>query len=184
MSRTLDPIFSTSLTAGQFGPVILVSLTFASATRYVWSGVGTLVWNGNSFTGIGSLGKISDISEGTDIQADGVTLTLSGLDPIWLGEALTDIQIGAAATIWFGNMLNGALIGTPYQIFQGTVDRPVVTGSGQTISIALELENRLSNLSRASNRRYTSADQRLYYPTDIAFGWVEQLNDLALNWGG
>jgi hypothetical protein len=184
MSRSLDTTFGTSLDAGLIGPVILVMLTFNSDVRYIWSGVGTLVWNGNSFTGVGSLGKISDISEGTTVQADGVTLELSGIDPIYLGECLTDVQIGAPAIIWFGNMLNGVLVGQPYQIFKGTVDRPVVNGSGQTVSITLELENRLSDLSRASNRRYTSADQRLYYPTDIAFGWVEQLNDLALNWGG
>lgn len=183
MSRQLDPTLSASLSGGLFGPIILVAITFASETRYVWSGVGNLVWNGSTFTGIGSLGKISDISEGTGVRADGVTLTLSGLDPIWLGESLTDVQIGAPATVWFGNMVNGQMIGTPYQIFHGTVDRPIISGSGNTVSIALELENRLANLSRASNRRYTSADQRLYYPNDIAFGWVEQLNDLALRWG-
>ena len=52
----------------------------------------------------------------------------------------------------------------------------------ETLEIALKLESRLSNLQRASMRRYTAADQSLYYPTDSGFSWVEQLNDQALRW--
>ena len=50
------------------------------------------------------------------------------------------------------------------------------------MTIALKLENRLVNLQRANMRRYTAADQNLYYPGDTAFNWVEILNDQALKW--
>ena len=51
------------------------------------------------------------------------------------------------------------------------------------MEIQLALENRMIQLQRPNVLRYTSADQRLRFPTDTAFGWVEQLNDLALIWG-
>ncbi len=164
-------------------PVILVMLTFKSATRYVWSGIGTLVYGANAYLGVGSLGSIGVISESTDVKADGTSLTLSGIDPTFLGESMTDIQLGAPAKIWFGLMTNGALIGAPYLLFSGTVDQPSVQMGAETISISLKLENRLVDLQRPSMRRYTSADQRLYFPTDTAFGWVEILSDQSLIWG-
>ncbi|MGA8109355.1 MAG: hypothetical protein WB974_07955, partial [Acidobacteriaceae bacterium] len=71
----------------------------------------------------------------------------------------------------------------PYLIFSGTVDKPTVEISGKTMSITLALENKLVNLQRACQRRYTAADQHLAYPDDIGFNWVEILNDIALRWG-
>lgn len=102
-----------------------------------------------------------------------------------LQEALGDIWIGAPAKIWYGlmDLETGALYGVPYLIFSGTVDKPSIHVGLDTLSITLALENRLVNLQRANQRRYTAADQKIYYPTDMAFNWVESLNDIALRWG-
>ena len=165
-------------------PVRLVMLTFRSETKYIWSGPGDLVWDAQTFIGVGSLGSIGVINEGTEVNADGTTVTLSGIDPVLLAECMTDIQPGAAASIWLGFVTPArVLIGTPYLQLSGCVDVPTVVPDTDTISITLSLESRLLDLGRASCRRYTSADQRIYFPTDTAFGWVEQLNDLALRWG-
>jgi len=161
----------------------MAMLTFKTQTTYVWSGVGTLVWNGYNFLGVGSLGKIGTITEGVDVKADGMTLELSGIDPIYRAECLTDIKIGAPAKVWFGNTFNGALVGTPYLVFSGTVDKPTFHIGADSDTIVLALENRMIDLARATMRRYTHADQHLYYPDDTAFLHVEQLNDLVINWG-
>jgi hypothetical protein len=96
---------------------------------------------------------------------------------------MNDIQPGAPAKLWFGCLSQGTIVGAPYLLFSGTMDLPTVSVGVDTISITLALETRMLDLSRATNRRYTSADQRLLYPTDTGFSWVEQLNDLALRWG-
>jgi len=80
-------------------------------------------------------------------------------------------------------MAAGAIIGAPYLIFSGAVDKPSVEISDQTMSITLALENKLVNLQRPSQRRYTAADQHIAYPDDMGFNWVEILNDIALRWG-
>lgn len=100
-----------------------------------------------------------------------------------LYEALNDIRMGAPAKIWYGLMASGALLGTPYLIFSGTVDKPTIRVDDKSNTITIALENRLVNLQRANQRRYTSADQKLAYPDDMAFDWVETLNDIALRWG-
>jgi len=371
VSRSLDTSLAAALSNANIQPVILAALTFVSGVVYVWSGVGDLVWNDNTYLGVGALGNISAIHEGTSVQADGMTVTLSGLplpgnipysgggvsnvtdvsvpatsmpwsattynatnypigdgsgypasvpgtDPIVLysnlaagqqiavtasgtttyedgstvgpegvsptdnpypgqpagpqwpisyvqgygttsapsgttsnhgclilaftdgdgnlieayeyhddiiltvpggatqlqlgtnswnwtgstagsftvsagpvnpvsgqftGDVLDDIQIGAPAQVWFGLMSDGALIGSPYLVFSGTVDQPSIKVSPKTTTISLALENRLSNLQRAQQQRYTSADQRLQYPDDTSMSWVETMNDIALRWG-
>jgi hypothetical protein len=181
--RNLDTSLATALSNRLISPVILVILTFRTSTKFIWSGVGNFVFGGNTYVGVGSLGRIGVVTEGSDVNAQGTTVTLSGIDPALLQDCMTDIQLGAPASIYFGLMSDGVLIGNPYQLFVGQVDVPSVTVGAKSISISLALENKLINLSRPSLRRYTTADQRLYYPTDIAFAYVEQLNDLAVVWG-
>lgn len=184
--RNLDTTFAAATVAPVLSPAILVLLTFATATRYVWSGVGQLVFNGNTYLGVGSLGSIGGISEGVGVKADGTTVTLSGIDPIWLAESMTDIQLGGLAEIFFGAVAIGSgnvLIGNPYRVYRGCVDQPTVVVGADTVSITLALENRLLDLQRAQSQRYTAADQNLKYPTDMAFNWVEILNDIALREG-
>jgi hypothetical protein len=183
MSRALDPSMAAALSSGLIQPFFMAELSFKSQMQWVWTGVGNLVWNSQTFVGVGSVAKIGTIQEGTDVHAYGTTVTLSGIDPVLLGECMTDMEPGAQATLWLGLMANGTIIGSPYQLFSGVMDQPTVSVGTDTISITLALETKMLDLSRASNRRYTSADQRLYHPTDSAFGWVEPLNDQADVWG-
>jgi hypothetical protein len=172
-----------ALATGDISPFFMAVLSFKTQQQWVWTGVGTLVWNSQPFIGVGSMAKIGTIQEGTDVHAYGTTVTLSGIDPVLLAECMTDMVPGAQATLWLGLLANGAIIGTPYQLFNGTMDQPTVSFGTDTVSITLALETKMLDLSRASNRRYTSADQRLFHPTDSSFGWVESLNDQALIWG-
>jgi hypothetical protein len=98
-------------------------------------------------------------------------------------ETTDDIQLGAPANIYIGLMQDGEILGTPYLAFGGQVDQPSIRIGPDTMTISLSLENRLSNLQRANQRRYTSADQRQYYSDDTGFSWVEMLSDEALRWG-
>lgn len=183
MSRNLDSALLAALSNGLISPVFMAVLTFKSSTQYVWSGIGNLIFNGHTYKGIGSLGKIGAINEGVEVKADGTTVTLSGIDPVLLSDSMTDIQPGAPAKLYFGLISEGILIGTPYQLYSGTMDSPSVSVGDKTLSITIALENRMIDLSRPNARRYTSADQRIAYPTDSGFSWVEQLVDMSLLWG-
>jgi len=181
--RTLDSSMQAALSAGIIMPAFLVALTFVTGTQYVWSGVGPLVYGGNTYQGVGTLGKIGTISEGIQVRADGTTVTLSGVDPTLYADCMDDIKLGAPALIYFALLSEGAIIGAPYLLFSGLVDKPTVSESSDSISITLNLESRMTNLQRASNKRYDSATQRALYPNDSSFDYVEQLNDAAIAWG-
>lgn len=184
MPRNISSPMLASLLSSPIRPGFLALLTFRTAVEYVWSGVGNLIYAGNTYRGVGSLGRIGSVSESTEVRAIGTTVTLSAIDPALLSECLNDIQLGAPAQIYFA-LFDAALniLGTPYPLFIGTVDQPVIQIGVNEMAISLKLENKLANLQRASMRRYTAADQRHYYPGDDAFNWVELLSDLALKWG-
>jgi len=184
MRANLDPTLASAFANNLIYPALFITLTFATGPQYAWTGVGNFVMGGNTYLGVGSLGKIGVVAETDDLNAQGTTVTLSGIDTTLLQDCISEIQLGAPASIAIGLLTpTGQLIGSPYTIFAGQVDAPTITVGGDSLSITLALENRMVDLSRPSLRRYTSADQRLYYPTDSGFAFVEQLNDLALNWG-
>jgi hypothetical protein len=181
--RNISSAMLASLTSNAIIPALLAKLVFRSGTEYVWNGNGNLVYGGNTYRGVGSLGKIGRITEGSDVHAYGTTISLSGIDPALLAESLTDIQLGAPAVLYFALLdASGNILGTPYPVFSGVVDKPVISPGLKEITISLSLETKLANLARATNRRYTSADQGQYYPNDFSFNWVEVLNEQGLRW--
>lgn len=188
MARNLDSSFAAQLAAQGWAVAIFAQLTFTTGPQYVWSGPGPFVWNGITWTGVGSLGQIGEIAEDVQVNAQGTSVSLSGIDLTLLGDSLNEIQMGLAAKIWIGALLNGVVVGTPYMKFNGVIDRSNITLSADennpTATITLMLETRAMNHSRASNRRYTTADQHTNgYPDDTGFFYVETENDVALVWG-
>lgn len=183
MARDINSSMLTAMQSNAIRPAFAAIITFKSETCYIWTGVGNLVFGGNTYLGIGDFGKLGSVVESSDVQAYGTSVTLSGIDPSLLAESMTDIQMGAPATIYFILLDgNGSIIGVPYPLYTGTVDKPNITIGTKTLSISLAIENRLSNLQRANMRRYTSGDQQLYHPDDSGFHYVEALNDVALIW--
>lgn len=189
MSRNLPSPLASALSGGEIVPFFLAQLTFRSATRYVWTGVGSLTYGGLTYTGVGSFASIGGISEGLNVQADGTSVTLSGIEkmlgqsPDFLSECLSDIRAQAPAKLWFGLMTGTTTVLATYLVFNGIIDKPTLNLSTDAISISLALESRLLDLGRSSGRRYTSADQNDTYPDDSGFDWVEILNDMAVIWG-
>lgn len=117
---------------------------------------------------------------GAAIYFKGSPLTNEGL----LHEAMADVRVGAAAKIWFGFLSStGAIVGAPFPVFSGLIDEPSIDEDPTGTRIVLALENRLRNLQRASQKRYTAADQKLSYPNDSGLNWVELLNELSELWG-
>ena len=183
MPRDISAGMLTPLLGNNISPAFLVQLAFKTQTVFAWTGVGDLVFNGNTYLGVGDLGEISPVVEGTTVQADGMNLTLSGIDNNLLSECLTDIQLGAPVTVSLAFLDgNGNIFGTPFPCFVGQVDQPKIEIGMKTLSITLALESKLSDLGRANQRRYTSADQEARFPGDTICFAVEYLNDMALHW--
>jgi hypothetical protein len=184
MPRDMTPAYLAAIQAGILRPALFVEATFVTGPVYVWSGIGTIVWGGNTWVGIGTLGSISTIEEGSTVEAKGITLTLSGLDPTLLQGVLNEFQAGLPAIVTLGVFDgNGALIGDPVCCFAGRMDQPTLDVTGIAASIAINCENRLVEMNVAVDRRYTDEDQQLDYPGDRGFEFVNGIQEAQIYWG-
>ena len=184
MSRDLTSAVQAELPKMNLRPVIFVEAVFTSGTLRVWSGIGTISWNGQTWTGVGNLGEISPISEGTEPHADGIELSLSGIPSDLIMKALGECRLNAPVKLWLG-VLNeaDAVIVDPYESFGGRMDVPSVEEGGETSTIKLRVENRLVDFNRARERRFTHEDQQIDYPGDLGFEYVAGLQEWNGVWG-
>lgn len=191
MPRNIDPGTLAAMTQKIVRPVFLVEMDQQTFPLYAWSGIGNLVYNGNTYAGVGELGGIQFPSEGSDIQANGAGVSLSGIQPKDVMDALNTLQIGGQATIMMG-FLNDQwqLAGAPIVVFRGLIDPPQLsTGAkidangNSPAKVSVPLESRLATLGSGQQRKLTRTDQALTHPDDSGLNWQEGQNDLALIWG-
>ena len=151
----------------------------------MWSGYGNLTWNGQTWTGTGTLGSIANLAQVSDLSAQSVTLLLSGIPNELVSDCISTANQNNSVKIWLGFLdpTTNAVISTPTMIFNGHTDVPTITCGALTSSITISCENPLICLNLASNRVYSNDDQWQDYPTDIGFTFVPAIQDWNGNWG-
>ena len=132
MRRDLTASVATEVDALEVMPVFFVKLEFDTATTFVWSGTTPIIWDGENWAGVGSLGNISPIQETSEIQANGVTIELSGVPSTSISLALTEEYQGRPATIWLGFMEKTYGADTNYY-FVDSDGNYIVDGDGNQI---------------------------------------------------
>jgi len=63
----------------------------------------------------------------------------------------------------------GNIVDSPILCYAGRMDQPTITEGTETSVISIAVENRLADLQRRIERRFTDRDQRLEYPAE---SWV------------
>ena len=206
MSRDLSTGVSDALEDDVIYPFTAVELQFDGGNVVrLWTGVGTLVYGGNSWTGAGELLDISSIEETSDISAKGATVTLSGVPSSVLSLALSEPYQGRVGKIYLGLFSIGALEkenGTDYillhngdkilleeqetsltEVFSGFMDRMTIDEQAESSTIGLSLENKLVTLERPRTARYSHEFQRTVDSTDKGLEYVESLQLKEFVWG-
>lgn len=180
MSREgLTSGMQTALVAGVVVPILISEIQIEGGYVRAWNGIGDLPWNGNTFKGLGDFGGVSPVQETSELQANGVRFTLSGVPTDMVATALSKMRQGLSAKLWLGafDVSSGALIADPYQLFSGLTDVPDLEDGDETATLGISVENELIDLDRTRTRRLTSEDQALDDPTDLGFDYVPSLQD-------
>jgi len=206
MSRDLSTALSGSLEDNVVYPFFAIDLEFDSPnTLRLWTGYGTLVYEGVSYFGTGELLGISSVEETVEMAAKGATLTLSGVPSEVISLALQEPYQGRVCKINFGmfatdNLLqedatsyillqDGAKISLESQqislteVFTGYMNQMNIEEGPDTSTIQLSVENKLVDLERPRVARYTSAYQKDKFNGDLGLDFVESLQDQKLTWG-
>jgi hypothetical protein len=184
MARALTAGMLAAMATGNLRPLILYEGEFAGGTVRLFSGHGSLVWNGNTFTGSGQMLRISAIQEVSALQAINFTISLNGELPALIQVALAQVRRGKSGSVWLGLLdSNNALIADPFLCFKGRADKPDIVPDPSHTVISVAYESRLIDASRRRERRYTSEDQQIDFPGDKGFDQVPSLQDTQFTWG-
>jgi hypothetical protein len=203
-TRDVSDVVQNALDDDVVFPFFVIELLFDSAPLRLWTGVGTLVFEGVTYTGTGSLLDVSSIEETSEIAVRGATITLSGINSEVISLALQSPYQGRVCNISFGLFARGNLLqedgafilledGSKIplesgetgltQIFSGYMDEMNIDEGAELSTIQLKVENRLIDLERARVRRYSSGYQKSAFPGDKGFDFVEDLQDKEIVWG-
>lgn len=152
----------------------------------VFGGYGEITIASSVFTGIGHRGLVQVSGGAIGGTAQGITLTLSGVDPA-VADLVDEDGVKDAPCTLRRLILNGAgTILHDAQVFgRGKVDQLLVqeiVGGAASISVAIETAARA--LGRSGGRMRTDADQRLIKAADGGFRSVSYAAQKTLYWGG
>jgi hypothetical protein len=183
MARDLASLTLAAGKAEVVRPVLLVRLDFASGVVRATSAPFDIRMNGETYLGVGTLGAVSGVAEGAELQGYAIELTLSGVPPEMVALTLQDAYQGRDAQLYLG-LLNDAhqLAGSPVLLFRGRMDT-LDLQLGTTATLTLTVQSRLSDWERPRLLRYTHEQQQADYPDDKGFEFIAQMAEKTIVWG-
>ena len=153
-------------------------MDFSDGIVRLWTGYGSITIDSNTFLAGGDILSVSSISENGEVQANGVTIMLSGLSTSLVASALTTAYQGRDLNVYVGVLdASGAVVADPIKVFAGKMDVMTVEDNGADAQISVTAESKLIDLERSRARRYTSEDQKIDYPNDKGLDFIAGLQD-------
>lgn len=184
MSRTLPAALATEFGATELKPFQAVEIEFSDGIVRFWTGYGDLNVDGKSWTGISQVLSIAPSSESSDLSAEGMIVTLSGLDTSVLSAILNENYKLRPLSIYVGALDGDNVpVSSLYKTFDGRMDTINIQEDGESVKITINAESRLIDLNRPRLRKLTDAEQKSRYPGDDSLAQVVLLADRQLDWG-
>ena len=184
---TVTSSVQSALSAQPYTAARFVTLTLPGYTFRAWTGIGSKTLNGNVYVGAGSLGDISPISDRSDLSAQKIQMTLTGLDPSLHADVVNYLHQGAPVEIIEAQMdQDGNVVPNSYDILVGEVD-VMSMELGETLSVIVQVDNLLSMMFRGPDgHRRTGIDQQTLFSNsgspDLGLSYVGNLL-MNIPWG-
>jgi len=180
----LDSSIVNRLGADEQALFFAVKAEFDTDDILVWSGMDDLVIGSDTYTGAGTLLSVSNSEDNLELKSNGLVVALSGMDTTVVNYALTENYQNRPITIFMGYVMGGTneVAGT-LTLFKGRMTSLVINDTPEGSTVTIDAENRLVDLDRPSNLRYTKESQNFLHSGDTGFDRVASLQDKQIVWG-
>jgi len=179
MSRTVPAGILTALAQSNVEPFYAVEFLLDSGAIRLWTGYGDRVIDGETYTGSGNLLSISGLEEVADLSAKSINISLSGMPGSIVSLALQEPYQRRKCRVLWGVRDVADFV----EVFSGSLNKMTIEDSAETGTISVLVDSKLVELEKASNRRYTSENQKARYPSDTFFDYVTAIQDAEILWG-
>jgi len=179
MSRTVPANLLTALAQKEVQPFYAVEFLFDGGDVRLWTGYGERTISGETYVGGGSLLNIQGLGEVADLSAKKITISLSGVPSGLVSLAIQEPYQRRVCRVYFG----AANVTQVVEVFSGQVNGMPIEDSGDSSTITATIDSKLVETGKASNRRYTSENQKARFAGDTFFDYVNAIQDADIVWG-
>lgn len=161
---------------------LLAAIEHPDGPGYFWTGIGKLVWNGNTFTGSGQLGTVTPISHTSDLTIQDVQFTMVGVDPNVVA-GLNDNVRNLSGKVWLACIEQVKVVADPYLIVDSVLDYQSFNAAEDgTVSLSITAHTGFYTLARALNETWTTEQQKIDFPGDSGLDLISGLQNQDIQW--
>lgn len=178
MDRGSSAAFQTEVAKLQNRPAHLVSVHLDSGTVYMTDYYKDITYGGNTYQAVGHFMGFSDIEEAAEVIVSNVTLSLGGIDQVWVSRVLSEDYIDRTVKIYTAFMdSTDTLIVDPVLIFEGRMDQPIISEDPDagTSTVAISATNAWVDFTRKTGRHTNHEEQQIHFSGDKGFEFASEI---------
>jgi hypothetical protein len=181
--RGFSSTIETALSSQVAHLALLVYLNWVGGAVRLWSGVGPITWNSQTWLGAGEYGTIDKIADSAEKADIGVELTLNYLDDATRNEVNANDPVGRDASIYLA-VIDPAnkTVTDAYELFAGFIDEVVIEDAGETGKIIVRLASELARMRRSTYYSLSHAHQQQLFTGDLGLQFAARMDEVLL-WG-
>lgn len=191
---TINAVSSPSIRHAEFVRMV-VGQTGSTTTYTFCNAAAPVTVSGITFANLGALLGVGDVQRDIKATSDDMTISLTGIDPVWVGVILGTYIKGSSVEVWRGFLdSNNQIITTPtlqfFKRYQGIINNVsitenfdsqarirVATCSVSCSSMRRILENRMSGV------KTNQQSWQFIYPNDTSMNRVASIANTYFDFG-
>ncbi len=162
---------------------LLAEIDHPDALVHYWTGIGPMVYAGDTYTGLGRMGNIAPVGQISSMQIQELQFTFSGI-PIDRATWLSDNIRNRSALAWLAAFdERGEVIDNPMPIVNALLNyQQFKIDDDGTASIILYAQTGFYSLERAIDEVWSTEDQQQRYPDDVGLDMIYLLRTRQTKW--
>jgi len=185
MDRGSTSGFQTEIVKSSNKPFHLVKLSFDDVSYFLSDAYIPVTYDSDTYTPTGSFLNFSDIVETNEANIETITISLSGVDQIYLNLFLAGGYLDRTVQIYKAFLdSNDALVSDPLLIFDGRLNNPVIKEDvdNGTSTVSVQASSLFVDFERINARFTNNESQQSFFAGDTGFRFSSVVVK-ELNWG-
>ena len=192
MTRILPTSVSLGVEQDKVSVAFLLELALDGGSVFLWSGEGNLIWNGQTWLGVGAMGAISSVAEDAQLSDARIKATLSHVPvdnlPDFVQEFSDNDPVGRGFTLNLAFFNDDTSINDVVTLTAGFIDAISMNdgeggADGSSGGIELTLASEAALLSRHRGYRLTDQHQEALFMGDRGLEFVTDTTLGEIRWG-